>query len=305
MAVNKDTKPTVKAVPWMHGAAGIAGGAISMTMFYPLDLLRTRAHTQTAQGSRLRSAGVLFKQEGMRGMYRGVTMAVCAHSIGWGTYLTLFRTSQNGARRLNGSDTDTVGGDFVSALVAATATSTLVTPLNLIKTRVQLHDTPGKKPKGVVSGLRMVVREEGFRSLFRGVGPQILLASHTSIQVALYEFIKRKWWCGEEPPMSGVALASGASKGVAAVVCNPLEVCRTRLQDKKNIGGVDYSSMRIAFRTIWEQEGVRGMYRGTGVNLCRVIPTTVVAFVLYEKFLKGIQFMAGPKEIQERRLQPL
>jgi len=297
-----DNQPPV--VPWMHGAAGIAGGAISMTMFYPLDLLRTRAHTMTAKGSRLRSAKVLFQQEGARGMYRGVTMAVCAHSIGWGTYLTLFRSSQNATRSLMGSDTDTVPGDFVSACVAATATATLVTPLNLIKTRVQLHDTPGKKPKGVVSGLRTVVREEGFRSLFRGVGPQILLSSHTTIQVALYEFMKRKIWQGEDPPTSGVAMASGASKGVAAVICNPLEVCRTRLQDKKNVGGVDYNSMRSAFSTIWEQEGIRGLYRGTGVNLCRVIPTTVVAFVLYEKFLKGIQYYAQPAD-EGRNLQAM
>lgn len=292
------------AVPWMHGAAGIAGGAISMTMFYPLDLLRTRAHTITGQGSQLRSARMLLTQEGARGLYRGCTMAVCAHSIGWGTYLTLFRSSQSATRRFTGAETDSVGGDFVSACVAAVVTSTLVTPLNLIKTRVQLHDTPGRKPKGVVSGLRMVVKEEGFRSLFRGVGPQILLSSHTTIQVALYEFMKRKYWHGEEPPVSGVALASGASKGVAAVICNPLEVCRTRLQDKRNVGGINYSSMQSAFSTIWKQEGIRGMYRGTCVNLCRVIPTTVVAFVLYEKFLKGIRSMARPKEV-ERTLQPI
>lgn len=39
--------------PWMHGMAGVLGGAIAMSMFYPLDFLRTRMHT-LHQGSRAR-----------------------------------------------------------------------------------------------------------------------------------------------------------------------------------------------------------------------------------------------------------
>ena len=277
-------------VPWMHGAAGIMGGAISMTMFYPLDLLRTRAHTHDKSGMHLRSARELYRQEGVKAFYRGVTMAVCAHSVGWGTYLTLFRTAQNRLRDAN-HGRDSVPGDFLAACIAATLTATLVTPLNLVKTRVQLHDEKSK-PKGVIGSLRAVVREEGVSRLFRGVGPQILLSSHTTIQVAMYEFMKRKLWSEDaEPPMLGVALASGASKAVAAVVCNPLEVCRTRLQDKKNTKAIDYSSMNTAFLTIWRDEGIRGLYRGIAVNLCRVVPTTVVAFVLYEKCLVAIRYL--------------
>ncbi len=290
MSEDLDSPP----VPWMHGAAGIMGGAISMTIFYPLDLLRTRAHTTGQGGRQLRGAWTLLRQEGISGMYRGVTMAVCAHSIGWGTYLTLFRTCQDKLRVANGGDA--VSGDFLAACAAATATATLVTPLNLVKTRTQLFDKKGEKPKGVVESLKTVVREEGVRKLFRGLGPQLLLSSHTTIQVAMYEFLKRKLWSNtESPPAFGVALASGVSKAFAAVVCNPLEVCRTRLQDKSNLTGDGYQSMQKAFQTIWKTEGVRGFYRGTVVNLCRVVPTTVVAFVLYEKCLVFIRYLNSPR----------
>jgi solute carrier family 25 folate transporter 32 len=88
--------------------------------------------------------------------------------------------------------------------------------------------------------------------------------------------------------MLGVACVSGLSKAVASTVCNPLEVCRTRLQDRRNFGNPDYANMSAAFRTIWRNEGVRGLYRGVGVNVMRVIPTTVCAFVLYEKLVAGI-----------------
>jgi solute carrier family 25 folate transporter 32 len=272
-------------VPWMHGAAGITAGAISMTMFYPLDLIRTRKHAETANGDRgLRSIRQVYEADGVRGMYRGVKLAVTAHSVGWGMYLTFFRTFQQGLARQNGGNSTT--GDFVSAIGAACVTSTLITPLNVMKTRRQLSDKKtGGGGSGVISGLHRMVKREGYSALLKGVGPQILLSSHTTIQVALYECIKRKMWGSEDAPMMGVAMASASSKAFASALCNPLEVCRTRLQDKRNTGTAEYGSMRAAFGTIWRTEGIRGLYRGVGVNVCRVVPTTVVAFIVYEQVL--------------------
>ncbi len=284
-----DTPP----VPWMHGAAGILGGSISMTLFYPLDLLRTRMHTYDGQGTtRLNCVKEIVRQEGLRGMYRGVGVAVSAHSIGWGLYLTTFRTAQGWVQQWIGEPS--TRGDFGGACIAAVFTATMVTPLNLLKTRAQLHEKKeGSRKRGVIGGLRHIAKTEGWRALFRGVGPQILLSSHTTIQVALYECVKRSLWGTEEAPMYGIAVVSAGSKAFAATVCNPLEVVRTRLQDKKNRGLEGYSSMGNAFRTIIAAEGVRGLYRGIFVNVCRVVPTTVVAFVLYEKCLRTIHLVTS------------
>lgn len=272
-------------VPWMHGAAGITAGAFSMTLFYPLDLIRTRLHANTGDPStKLRGAKKIFADEGIRGLYRGVKIAVASHSIGWGLYLTIFRTFQQRIARAWQCDSSL--GDFLAACCAAAVTSTLITPLNVLKTRSQLREDKGKS--GVLRRLRAIVKSEGPRALLRGVGPQILLSSHTTIQVALYECLKRSLWGKDDAPSLGVALVSGTSKAFASTVCNPLEVCRTRLQDRRNAGNADYQSMGSAFKAIWRDEGIRGLYRGVGVNVMRVVPTTVVAFVVYEKVLSGM-----------------
>lgn len=277
-------------VPWMHGAAGITSGALSMTLFYPLDFLRTRLHTYdgTNKGA-LRGVQQIIREEGFRGMYRGVKVAVGSHSVGWGMYLTFFRTAQGNIAAVRGRQSSL--GDFLAACIAATFTSVAVTPLNLLKTRTQLHDSQKRPPKGIFRGLKFIIQSEGWRSLFRGVGPQLLLSSHTTIQVALYECIKREVFDQQDLTIVGVAVASAVSKSVASAFCNPLEVCRTRLQDKANLGKVGYTSMKNGFSTIWRNEGVRGLYRGLGMNICRVVPTTVIAFILYEKFLEGIHYM--------------
>ena len=80
-------------------------------------------------------------------------------------------------------------------------------------------------------------------------------------------------------------------------------MCKTRLQDRRNAGNPAYANMSSAFRTIWQNEGLRGLYRGVGVNVMRVIPTTVCAFVLYEKFLSGLHLrFHSPAPQQQQRL---
>lgn len=298
----EEEKIDAPPVPWMHGAAGILGGSISMTLFYPLDFLRTRMHTYDDRQKHkpMDDFRSVLKQEGFKGMYKGVKVAVLAHSVGWGLYLTSFRLAQENIAAIRG--THSTLGDFLGACCAATFTATLVTPLNLVKTRTQL--TKGTIPedqRGFRKTLRRVVQQEGWKALLRGVGPQILLSSHTTIQVALYECLKRYWWGDSDAPMLGVALVSGFSKAFAATVCNPLEVVRTRLQDKKNRELPEYQTMSAAFRHIWKREGISGMYRGIGVNVCRVVPTTVVAFVLYEQCLKFMRMFPAYQRMHKKK----
>ncbi|KPA86378.1 putative mitochondrial mitochondrial carrier protein [Leptomonas pyrrhocoris] len=290
--------------PWMHGAAGVLGGSAAMMLFYPLDFLRTRMHT-LHQGSRtmpLRSAGEIVRQEGLRGMYKGIGVSVVSHSLGWGLYLLTFRSAQQHVTellgdRLSNSVLEASGRDFLSACIAATITGTVITPLHVLKTRRQLFDgqrmVNGKPAQPLPSGLggvRAIVQREGWTAMFRGLGPQIVLTSNTTIQVTIYEWFRRNCFTNHEDPSPlQVALASAFSKAVACCVFNPLEVVRTRLQDQRNHGSREYASMWVGLQTIWRSEGLLGMYRGLPVNVARVIPSTVMAFVLYEKCLWAIR----------------
>jgi hypothetical protein len=290
--------------PWMHGAAGVMGGSAAMMMFYPLDFLRTRMHT-LHQGSRtmpLRSAHEIVQQEGLRGMYKGIGVSVVSHSLGWGLYLLTFRSAQQHVTellgdRLSSSAFEVSGRDFLSACVASTITGAIITPLHVLKTRRQLFDghrringVPAQPLPPGWGGVRAIVQREGWTAMFRGLGPQIVLTSNTTIQVTVYEWFRRNCFTNHEDPSPlQVAVASAFSKAVACCLFNPLEVVRTRLQDQRNHGKREYKSMWVGLQTIWRSEGLLGLYRGLPVNVARVIPSTVMAFVLYEKCLWAIR----------------
>ena len=101
---------------------------------------------------------------------------------------------------------------------------------------------------------------------------------------------------------------SGATAGVASgvIVC-PLDVIKTKLQaqggfssmrkrlaphghgrgiaDRATMGGrvLAYRGLAGTARTIWKEEGVRGMYRGLGPLILGYLPTWTVYFTVYGK----------------------
>lgn len=274
--------------PWMHCTAGMTGGAVATMLFYPLDFLRTRMHVihaGTAQNP-LCSAREIIHTEGIRRMYRGLGVSVASHSLGWGLYLFTFHSAH---RKINSfcdskgyGDVSPLYKDFASACVAATITGTALTPLQVVKTRRQLHE--GSKSSSV--GCREIASKEGLRSLFKGIVPQIVLTGNTTIQVTLYEYLRRRFFTNTDNPSPiQVAMASAVSKAISSALFNPLEVLRTRLQMLHQQGVKEYQGMVDGLATIWRTEGISGMYRGLPVNVARVIPSTVFAFVAYEKFL--------------------
>lgn len=74
---------------------------------------------------------------------------------------------------------------------------------------------------------------------------------------------------------------SGLSKIFAGSTTYPYQVVRARLQMYKS--GSSYDSARDVIRQVWKKEGPMGFYKGLGPNLLRVMPSTWVTFLVYEK----------------------
>ena len=68
------------------------------------------------------------------------------------------------------------------------------------------------------------------------------------------------------------------SKLMAAFITYPYQVVRTRLQntESKYIGSFD------CVKKIYKLEGGIGFYKGLTPNLIRVVPATMITFVVYE-----------------------
>lgn len=308
-----------------HLVAGTLGGLTSTVALYPLELIKTRmqvaevpvasAATSTLQG-RLRNPygsvlGALqqvLRNEGVRGLYKGVTPAMIASSGSWGGYFYFYERSKSRKLGQGGGALTTVD-HLSSGVEAGVILVFLFNPLWLIKTRMALQGLdsvaltgsstavpPARKEyTGIFHAVRTIVREEGFVGLYKGVIPALFLTSHGAVQFAVYEWLKTKvneqgFEGGGKQPAWASVLIGGASKIIASTVTYPYQVIKSRIQQREaSFGEVRYSGMLDCIVKTWRHEGLFGFLRGVVPNALKVAPSAALTFVVYEETLKVMQ----------------
>ncbi|CAI5967419.1 unnamed protein product [Closterium sp. NIES-64] len=169
--------------------------------------------------------------------------------------------------------------------------------------------------RGFHDAIWSIVKEEGVRGLYRGIGPSLVLVSHGAIQMAAYEELKQLMlalrsptaWAPRTPspphvdshPSSSslpavtelspwdIAAVGATAKLCAASATYPYQVVRARLQMRPDEAGqLKYRNTRHAVTSMWRLEGARGFYKGFLPNLLRVMPSASITFAVYEVMLR-------------------
>ena len=178
---------------------------------------------------------------------------------------------------------------------AGVISATVLCPLDVLKTRLQVYGlpsnlSPGTAPPGriILSGLQHILKTEGLPGLYRGLSPTIVALYPTwAVTFSVYNYVRgllrsQDAKNGELSIQENILAASCA--GIAtAVATNPLWVVKTRLQTQgMRPGVVPYTSILSALRRIAAEEGLRGLYSGLLPSLAGVTHVAI-QFPVYEK----------------------
>ncbi|CAI9096148.1 OLC1v1032231C2 [Oldenlandia corymbosa var. corymbosa] len=192
----------------------------------------------------------------------------------------------------------TVPANMIAASGAGAATAIAANPLWVVKTRLQTQGMrQGVVPyDGIISALRRIVHEEGFRGWYSGLLPSLAGITHVAIQFPAYEQMKSYLAKMHNKRLDQlntgeVAIASSVSKVLASVMTYPHEVVRSRLQEQGQLKNPEiyYSGVIDCIKKILGREGFRGFYRGCATNLLRTTPSAVITFTTYEMIHRFLQ----------------
>ncbi|KAF9181721.1 hypothetical protein BGZ51_001184 [Haplosporangium sp. Z 767] len=175
---------------------------------------------------------------------------------------------------------------------ARTVAATVISPLELFRTRMQsVHtDTKGNSGlfRGVSQGIVAMVRSEGVLSLWRGLAPTLWRdVPFSAIYWMGYENIKKRlvvWDSQRANPVLNefeIAFSSGALSGMtAAILTTPFDVAKTRRQ--VDLMQPHHTRMASLMKAIVREEGFRGLWRGLTARVAKVAPSCAIMISSYE-----------------------
>lgn len=228
----------------------------------------------------------ILKNNGVLGLYNGLSASLLRQ-------ITYSTTRFGIYEELKSKFSSASSTPSFPTLIAMSSTSGFLggvvgNPADVLNVRMQhdaaLPENQRRNYKNAIDGLIRMTREEGFRSLFRGVWPNSMRAVlMTSSQLATYDGFKQLLI--KNTPMKDNLTthftASLMAGFVATTVCSPVDVIKTRIMSSQESHG-----LAKLLTEVYRLEGVGWMFRGWVPSFIRLGPQTIATFLFLEQHKK-------------------
>jgi len=181
---------------WVGGnvASGAAAGATSSVFVYSLDFARTRLANDaksTKGGGQRQFNGMLdvyrktIATDGIVGLYRGFMPSLAGIIVYRGAYFGAYDSVK--PLVLVGPLENNFLASFALGFTVTNVASFIAYPLDTIRRRMMMTSGTGVHYKSTLSAAQQIIAKEGFRSLFKGAGANILRAVAGGLVLPLYD----------------------------------------------------------------------------------------------------------------------
>ncbi|KAH3962168.1 hypothetical protein HBH98_220070 [Parastagonospora nodorum] len=275
----------------IESVAGFSAGVVSCLAAHPLDLLKNRLQLNTTSRSRpgdsFRILSAVVKDEGgVKALYRGLWPNLLGNSLGWGLYFLFYGNLKEVFQRRRAKGEHLGSAEFFSAsIIAGLLTGACTNPIWVVKTRMLERGANHPSAyKSMSFGIRHVYETRGLKGLWAGFIPSSLGVLHGAVQFSIYENMKKRRGnqLGGQDQLSNweYVYMSGGSKLLAGAITYPYQPIRARMQQYN--AAQQYTGLLDVLQKTYRNEGFLAFYKGVIPNTLRVIPTTIVTFVVYE-----------------------
>lgn len=191
---NKDT-PFVQKIGTNIASGGMAG-SLSLCFVYSLDYVRTRLANDSKSKDGTRQYNGLIdcykqtlKSDGIQGLYRGFVISCVGIFIYRGLYFGLYDTMKP---ILLGQDGSALLSFFLGWVI--TIVSGLMSyPIDTVRRRMMMTSGAAVKYSGSIDCAKTVIKNEGFMSLMKGAGANVLRGVAGAGVLAGFDVVKEAY----------------------------------------------------------------------------------------------------------------
>ncbi|KAL1880494.1 hypothetical protein VTK73DRAFT_5881 [Phialemonium thermophilum] len=286
-------------------AGGIAAcGAVTAT--HPFETVKIRMQLQGELQDKghqphhyrgpIHGVSVIVRNEGVRGIYRGIGCAYIYQVLLNGCRLGFYEPMRHALTSLVFKDgkTQSLGINMFCGATSGILGAAAGSPFFLVKTRLQsfspfLPVGTQHKYRNAIDGLAQIYRAEGIAGLYRGVGAAMIRTGFgSSVQLPTYFFAKRRLvrHLGMEEGPALHLTSSTVSGFVVCIVMHPPDTIMSRLYNQNgNLYNGVFDCLAKTIRT----EGFFAIYKGFLPHLARILPHTILTLSLAEQTNKLIR----------------
>lgn len=179
-------------------ASGGCAGASSLLFVYSLDFARTRLanDAKSAKGGGSRQFNGLadvyrkiIKSDGVAGLYRGFVISSVGIFVYRGFYFGLY----DSCKGFLPSGMDNVFGNFALGWGVTTLAGLASYPVDTIRRRMMMTSGEGVKYKNSADAGLTMLRNEGWRTFFKGAGANIMRGVAGAGVLAGFDFFKKSY----------------------------------------------------------------------------------------------------------------
>ncbi|KAB5544608.1 hypothetical protein DKX38_012720 [Salix brachista] len=198
--------PEATRVGIANGVAGMLSNLVSCVYYVPLEVICQRLMVQGLPGAASYKGPFdvthkVMKTEGFRGLYRGFGLTALTQSpasaLWWGTYGAaqhiIWRSmGYRDDMDMKPSHLEMVTVQAMAGTVAGACSSIITTPVDTIKTRLQVMDNYGSGRPSVLKTTKTLLKEDGWRGFYRGFGPRFVnMSLYGTTMIVTYELISK------------------------------------------------------------------------------------------------------------------
>lgn len=188
-----------------NGLGGMSASISAQAVFVPIDVISQKLMVQGYSGHAKYTGGLdvarkLIKADGIRGLYRGFGLSIMTYSPSSAVWWASYGSSQRVIWRLLGHNSEhvetapsplqIVSVQAAGGVIAGAVASCITTPLDTIKTRLQVMENKQRQTARQV--VKNLIAEDGWKGLYRGLGPRFFsMSAWGTTMIVSYEYLKR------------------------------------------------------------------------------------------------------------------
>ncbi|KAJ5107899.1 Mitochondrial glycine transporter [Penicillium angulare] len=214
LLTNATQTKSSSALPKLSNTANLATGAVARVaagfVMMPVTVIKVRYESDYYAYRSLIGAGRdIVRTEGFRGLFAGFGATAARDAPYAGLYVLIYEqlkrrltSMTNGNNEASGVSSSSI--NFVSGAFSAGLATAITNPFDAVKTRLQLMPA---KYGNLTHAVRLMVQEDGLRSLFGGLGLRMTRkALSSALAWTVYEELilraENRWAANHQLPLS-------------------------------------------------------------------------------------------------------